>query len=90
MASMRELMPQTAAWIDDLRAAFGSEVVDGAIRAGLRAGAPTFYAEEAGHQLGTPATMPAEARLHVFSDEEIDEMTNRIGERADRARRAER
>lgn len=89
MSSMRDSMPTVAAWIDDLRAAFGADQVNGSIMAGL-AGLPTFYAEEAGHQLGTPATMPAEARLHVFSDEEIDEMTNRIGERADRARRAER
>lgn len=89
MASMRDSMPQTAAWIDDLRAAFGAGAVNGAIRAGI-GGLPVFFAAEAGHQLGAPATLPREDRLHVFSEAEIDEMTNRIAERAERLRRTER
>lgn len=34
---MRDAMPQTAAWVDELRAAFGAEAVDAAIRAGVQA-----------------------------------------------------
>jgi hypothetical protein len=55
-------MPATAAFVDYLRAEFGAESVDPSIRAGLK-GDATFCAEEAGHQLGTPATRPDPARL---------------------------
>jgi len=55
---MREAMPTVAAWIDDLRAAFGAETIDAAIRGAVRDGRATFYAEEGGRQLGTPATLP--------------------------------
>ncbi|MCY0388415.1 hypothetical protein OVY01_14475 [Robbsia sp. Bb-Pol-6] len=48
--SLRADMPTVAAWIDQLRAAFGSDVIHDAIRAGE----PAFYAEEDGHILGTP------------------------------------
>lgn len=47
---MREKMPKVAAWIDDLRAAFGAESIDQAIRQGLRDG--TFRASENGHTIG--------------------------------------
>lgn len=50
--SMREQMPQCAAFIDSLRDAFGKEHIDGQIRAGMR-GEPVFYASENGHTLGT-------------------------------------
>lgn len=57
MASMRQQMPQTAAWIDELRAVFCTNAADLAafnrqIKAGLD-GQPTFYASENGHQIGT-------------------------------------
>lgn len=45
-------MPQVAQWIDDLRAAFGREHINGAIREGLK-GRPIFWARENGHELGT-------------------------------------
>ena len=45
-------MPTVAGWIDDLRAAFGAETINAAIRAGLD-GQPTFYAEENGRAVGT-------------------------------------
>jgi hypothetical protein len=50
---MRERMPQVAALIDDLRAAFGEEYIDSILRAGM-AGKPVFYASENGHAVGTP------------------------------------
>ena len=37
---------------------FGGETIDAAIRAAVRDGRPTFFAEEAGHQLGKRATLP--------------------------------
>lgn len=43
-------MPLVAGFIDHLRAALGKEVVDQAIRDGLRAG--TFWARENGHEVG--------------------------------------
>jgi len=49
---LRERMPTVAAWIDDLRAAFGHEAIDEPMRRGIR-GKPTFHATEAGHQVGT-------------------------------------
>lgn len=50
--SMRQDMPTVAAFVDDLRAAFGRDYIDGAIRAGLQ-GRPVFWAQEGGHELGT-------------------------------------
>ncbi len=50
--SMREQMPQCAAFIDSLRDAFGKEHIDGQIRAGMR-GEPVFFASENGHTIGT-------------------------------------
>lgn len=47
---MRARMPTVAAFIDELRAAFGKDEVDGWIRAGLRNG--SFRAEENGHVIG--------------------------------------
>lgn len=51
--SMREQMPQVAAIIDAFREAFGAEVVDVAIRRGMRGG-QGFHATENGHEVGTP------------------------------------
>ena len=50
---MREQMPQVAAIIDAFREAFGAEVVDAAIRRGIRGG-QGFHAAENGHEVGTP------------------------------------
>ncbi|OEZ66293.1 hypothetical protein JAB5_00750 [Janthinobacterium sp. HH103] len=51
--SMREQMPQVAAIIDAFREAFGAEVVDAAIRRGMRGG-QGFHATENGHEVGKP------------------------------------
>ena len=52
--SMRADMPQTAAFIDSLRDAFGADMINEQIRKGMK-GEPTFYARENGHELGTPS-----------------------------------
>ena len=52
--SLREAMPQTAAFIDDLRAAFGAEQINAAIKKGMAGMAGHFHASENGHQAGTP------------------------------------
>ncbi|MET3134990.1 hypothetical protein AAKU55_005293 [Oxalobacteraceae bacterium GrIS 1.11] len=50
---LRSEMPKTAAFIDNLREAFGAEFINGRIRAGMR-GEAVFYATENGHSVGTP------------------------------------
>lgn len=45
-------MPTVAGFIDDLREGLGRELVDQAIRSGIRDG--TFYAAENGHEVGSP------------------------------------
>ncbi|MGZ9027362.1 MAG: hypothetical protein ACXW2U_08830 [Telluria sp.] len=61
---MREQMPVVAAWIDDLRQAFGAEYIDKIIRDGVR-GKPVFHATENGHTVGTPVPMG----IRVLRDE---------------------
>lgn len=51
---LRDAMPVTAAWIDQLRDAFGAADIDAQIRAAVRDGLPTFHATEAGHSVGVP------------------------------------
>ena len=50
--SLRDAMPATAAFIDALREAFGADMVNAAIRAGID-GQPTFWASENGQEVGT-------------------------------------
>ena len=50
----RAAMPLVTAWIDDLRGAFGTDVIDGLIRKATVEGLPTFYASEAGRTVGVP------------------------------------
>jgi hypothetical protein len=56
---MREQMPETAAFVDEMRAIFGREHVDGQIRLGMR-GQPVFWARENGIEIGTPPQVWAE------------------------------
>ena len=51
---MREAMPTVAAWIDELREAFGADGINSAIRNGA-AGGTHFYAEEGGQTIGCEA-----------------------------------
>ena len=46
------MMPETAAWVDALRLAFGADEINRVIRAGMK-GEPVFHAVENGHELGT-------------------------------------
>lgn len=62
----RTAMPTVAAWIDDLRAAFGREEIDAQIRAATKYGLPTFHASEGGRTVGVP--MP-EPRIAFRADE---------------------
>lgn len=57
MSSLREKMPLTTAFIDSMRATFGEQEVNNAIRGGV-AGRQTFWASEAGITVGTKYTGP--------------------------------
>lgn len=61
---MRQAMPTVAAWIDELRDAFGAETINSAIKAGME-GQPTFYASENGHEIGTRAPYSAEKAVSL-------------------------
>ena len=54
---LRLAMPKTAEFIDALREAYGAATIDRSIRAGID-GQPTFWAAEAGQEIGTRATPP--------------------------------
>lgn len=49
----RDAMPMVAAFIDEMRKAFGADQVDPSIRAGIRGEPNKFYAREAGLEVGT-------------------------------------
>jgi len=49
---LRETMPETAAFIDACREAFGAEEVNAQIKLGMQ-GARTFHASENGIEVGT-------------------------------------
>jgi hypothetical protein len=53
--SLRDQMPEVTATIDNLRKAFGTEMIDGLIRKSLKQ-QPTFWASENGHEIGTRNT----------------------------------
>ena len=51
---MRAQMPETAAWVDQMRQRFGKAHVNHCIREALAGKPGFFYAFEQGHTLGTP------------------------------------
>jgi len=51
---LREAMPLTAAWIDELRDAFGKESIDNSIRLGMQGFPDWFHATEGEREVGTP------------------------------------
>ena len=51
---MRQAMPTVAAWVDELREAFGLDAVNPALRNGAQGGCE-FYAEENGQTIGCEA-----------------------------------
>jgi len=55
---LRHSMPETAAFIDAMRDAFGAEMINAAIKAGID-GQPTFWASENGQEIGTRAPYSA-------------------------------
>lgn len=50
-------MPTVAAWIDELREAFGADSVNASIKAGM-AGKPMFWASEGGQEVGVRGAAP--------------------------------
>lgn len=55
-SGLRDVMPATAAIIDDLRSAFGTDEIHAAIRDGMQGG-ERFYASEAGRVIGRPVSL---------------------------------
>lgn len=52
MASLRDQMPKVTQFIDELREAFGKEMIDTQIRKGMQ-GEGSFYARENGIEIGS-------------------------------------
>lgn len=63
--NLRAEMPQIAAFIDDLRAAFGADAINPQIKKGMSGLPGFFYASENGHHVGTP--MPPDNPAKVIS-----------------------
>lgn len=57
-------MPEIAAFVADLKSAFGEREIDEAIRRG-KAGEPTFFARENGRSVGTARS----SVVHAFADD---------------------
>lgn len=54
---LRESMPTVAVFIDECRAAFGTEIINEQMRKGMH-GSPVFYASENGMEVGTKIPPP--------------------------------
>ena len=50
---LRESMPETAAFIDACRDAFGADAINTSIRLGMQGYPDWFYAQEGGNEAGT-------------------------------------
>lgn len=70
---MREAMPEIAAWVDDLRAAFGRETIGNLIRASVHDRVPGFYARENGQEIGVRPEVPENVwRCEGLEDRYVD------------------
>jgi hypothetical protein len=65
---LADSMPSIAAWVADLRQAFGDDLMDDVILRG-RHGEPVFFATENGHAVGTRSTDPE----NVWTVEGLDD-----------------
>lgn len=65
---LRETMPLTAAWIDELRAGFGTESINNSIRMGMQGFPDWFHATEGEHEVGTPFKPIDPARCVSLAD----------------------
>lgn len=66
---VRHPMPEIAAFVANLKSAFGEREIDEAIRRG-KAGEPTFYARENGRSVGTARSSVAGAVAHELAEAE--------------------
>lgn len=82
--SLRAEMPETAAFIDALRGAFGKDEIDAQIKKGMR-GLPGFYASENGHEIGTKAPP---ARYEISGADMVLESINPVSQPAASSRRS--
>ena len=62
--NLRAEMPTVAAWIDELREAFGADQINPQIKAGID-GQPTFWARENGQEIGTRAPYDANKAIDM-------------------------
>lgn len=53
-ASMKDAMPETADWVNKMRAQWGRPYVDDCLRRGMAGEPGYFYAVEGGRVVGTP------------------------------------
>lgn len=82
--SLRTEMPAVAAFIDDLRTAFGADCINATIKAGMN-GQPVFHARENGHEIGTALPCCAE-RSVAMSDIDLKPFNATAAHSASRAK----
>jgi len=68
MSNLRSEMPVVTAFIDEMRKAFGVDVVNQQIKRGMK-GEQTFFATENGHTVGTAMDVPDPDK--VFSGDRL-------------------
>jgi len=68
MSNLRSEMPVVTAFIDEMRKAFGVDVVNQHIKRGMK-GEQTFFATENGHTVGTAMNAPDPDK--VFSGDRL-------------------
>ena len=76
----RAAMPLVTAWIDGLRGAFGTDLIDGLIRKATVEGLPTFYASEAGRTVGVP--LPALRGVEISAADMVINPVERVSSTA--------